>query len=292
MYKKGACVIKNNHQVYAGCTMDISFYFSIVDKSYGTENNEIIESEIKRACRLAKENEGAQSPIYASMLSELGGFYRGLTRYDESVDCFTKAADIMKAAKGADSPDYATCINNRAGSYRQMKEFDKAEEGFAECLAIYERSVGKHHILYSAGLNNCALVALDKGQTDRAAGLLSESAEILRNMPDHLDEYATSLANTAELYRQLGRFEDAEKNLLEAKDVYENKLHDTFTPHYHAILNSLGLVCAATRRFAQAAEWFRESLKYCERYYNTEHREYKATKRNLDEVLALAAEND
>ena len=266
--------------------MDIRDYFSIVDKSYGTENNQIIESEIKRACELAKKNEGAGSAIYASMLSELGGFYRGLTRYDESVDCFTKAADILKALNGPLSPDYATCVNNRAGSYRQMREFDKAEEGFAECLRIYEATVGKKHILYSAGLNNVALVALDKGQTDRAAAYLTEAAEILKDMPDHLDEYATSLANTAELFRQLERYEDAERNLLEAKDVYENRLHDTFTPHYHAILNSLGLVCMATGRFKEAADWFSSSLEYCARYYNTEHREYKATQRNLAEAEA------
>ena len=264
--------------------MDIKDYFSIVDKSYGTEDNATIESEIKRACDLARENEGEGSAIYASMLSELGGFYRGLTRYDESVACFTKAAEILKALNGPMSPDYATCVNNRAGSYRQMREFDKAEEGFAECLKIYEATVGKHHILYSAGLNNVALVALDKGQTDRAAALLTEAANILKELPEHLDEYATSLTNTAELYRQLGRYEDAERNLLEAKDVYENKMHDTFTPHYHAILNSLGLVCMATKRYKEAADWFRSALVYCERYYNKEHREYKATARNLAEA--------
>ncbi len=271
--------------------MTIQDYFRIVDSSYGTEDNKIIESEIKRACELARANEGEGSAIYASMLSELGGFYRGLTRYDESVDCFTRAAEILKALNGPLSPDYATCINNRAGSYRQMRRFDKAEEGFAECLRIYEATVGKKHILYSAGLNNCALVALDKGQTDRAAALLEEAAEILKGLPEHLDEYATSLANTAEHYRQLGRFADAERNLLEAKDVYENRLHDTFTPHYHAILNSLGLVCMATHRYEEAADWFRESLTYCARYYNTEHREYKATQRNLEAAeAALASE--
>ena len=264
--------------------MNINDYFSIVDKSYGTEDNKIIESEIKRATELARTNEGDMSPIYASMLSELGGFYRGLTRYDECVDCFTKAAEIMKAVKGENSADYATCINNRAGAYRQMKEFDKAEEGFAECLAIYERSVGKRHILYSAGLNNVALVALDKGQTDRAMELLTESSDILKDLPGHLDEYATSLANTAELYRQLGRYEDAERNLLKAKTVYDTEMNDTFTPHYHAILDSLGVVCMATGRYAEAADWFRDSLKFCVRYYNTEHREYKATERNLKDA--------
>jgi len=266
--------------------MQTADYFKIVDSSYGTEDNQKIESEIKRACALAKENEGEKSAIYASMLSELGGFYRGLTRYDESVDCFTRAAEILKELNGPMSPDYATCVNNRAGSYRQMRLFDKAEEGFAECLSIYENTVGKKHILYSAGLNNVALVALDKGQTDRAAALLAEAAEILKDMPDHLDEYATSLANTAELYRQLGRYEEAERNLLEAKDVYENQMHDTFTPHYHAILNSLGLVCMATGRYQEAAERFRSALVYCERYYNKEHREYKATERNLADALS------
>ena len=271
-----------------GKDMDINEYFNIVDKAYASEDNSVIEAEIKRACSLAKENEGEGSPIYASMLSELGGYYRGLTRYDECVDCFTKAAEIMKAAKGELSADYATCINNRAGAYRQMGLFNEAEEGFAQCLKIYEASVGKKHILYSAGLNNLALVALDKQQTDRAAELLTQASEILKDLPNHRDEYATSLANTAELYRQLGRYKDATQNLMQAKAVYDEELNDTFTPHYHAILNSLGLVCMAEKRYREAEKWFADSLKFCERYYNKDHREYKATLRNLEEARMKA----
>ena len=116
--------------------METKDYFKIVDDAYKTENNEFIESEIKRAVRLAAENEGEDSAVYSAMLSELGGLYRGLTRFDECLECFTKAAEVMKKAKGADSADYATCINNRASTYRLMGRFDEAQEELEKCLEM------------------------------------------------------------------------------------------------------------------------------------------------------------
>ena len=267
--------------------METKDYFDIVDKAYKTEDVAIIEPEIKRAVELAKQNEGPESALYAAMLSELGGLYRGLNRFDECLDCFNKAADVMKIAKGADSADYATCINNRASTYRMMGEFDKAQEELEECLAIYEKSVGKKHILYSAALNNLGMVALNREDTDAAMEYLTESADILKELPGHLFEYGSSLANTAELYRLLGRYKEAEDNLLKAKAVYDTELKDTYTSHYHAILNSLGLVCMATRRYKEAEDWFEQSLKACERYFSKEHREYKSTEYNLEVVRNL-----
>ena len=100
-------------------------------------------------------------------------------------------------------------------------------------------------------------------------------------------EYGSSLANTAELYRLLGRYKEAEENLLKAKAVYDTELNDTYTSHYHAILNSLGLVCMATRRYKEAESWFEQALTACARYFNTEHREYKSTEHNLEVVRSL-----
>ena len=214
----------------------------------------------------------------------------------ETVDCgsFTRAAEIMKAAKGADSADYATCINNRASTYRLMGRFDDAQKELEDCLAIYEKSVGKKHILYSAALNNLGLVALNREDTDSAMAYLTEAADILKELPGRLFEYGSSLANTAELYRLLGRYKEAEDNLLKAKAVYDTELNDTYTSHYHAILNSLGLVCMATHRYAEAADWFEKALAACERYFGKDHREYRSTEHNLEVVrnLIKGPEND
>jgi tetratricopeptide (TPR) repeat protein len=85
----------------------------------------------------------------------------------------------------------------------------------------------------------------------------------------------------------MGRYGEAEENLLKAKAVYDTELKDTYTSHYHAILNSLGLVCMATRRYKEAADWFEQALTACERYFGKDHREYKSTEHNLEVVKAL-----
>lgn len=255
----------------------------MVDAAYDSESLEGIEKGIKEAVRKSEEEFGTSNAIHASMLSELGGFYRGQTRYDESAECFLKACDILADVCGTDSPNYATVVNNLAGTYRLMKQYDKAEECFAKCLEIYKNSVGVNHILYSAGLNNLGLVCLDKKDTAGAASLFEKCSSILKNLPDARDEYATSLTNTASLYYQIGRYDEAEKNLIESIKMYEDEL-GTWSPHYHSSMNTLGLVYAAKEDYVKAREWFEKSAKAAKALYGEDHKEYKTAINNLESV--------
>lgn len=264
-------------------SMNIQDYFNMVDAAYDSGSLENIENGIKKAVDESGIEYGTESAVYASMLSELGGFYRGQTRYDEACSCFGKAIDILGKVCGTDSPDYATGVNNLAGTYRLMKEYDKAEELFRKCLEIYRNSVGENHILYSAGLNNLGLVCLDRHDTEGAAKLFEQCSAILKKLPEARDEYATSLTNTASLFYQLGRYDEAEKNLLEAVRMYEEEL-GTWSPHYHSSMNTLGLVYAAKGNKKFAAEWFEKSAAAAKTLYGEEHKEYKTAISNLESV--------
>lgn len=265
--------------------MNIQDYFNMVDEAYDSGGLEGIENGIKNAVRESEKEFGSDSAIHASMLSELGGFYRGQTRYEEACDNFKKSIEILGRVSGTDSPDYATGVNNLAGTYRLMKEYDKAEEAFLQCLEIYKKSVGENHILYSAGLNNLGLVCLDRKDTKRAAELFERCSGILKNLPQARDEYATSLTNTASLYYQLGRLEDAEKLLLQAVKMYEEEL-GTWSPHYHSTMNTLGLVYAGKKEYDLARKWFLKSAEAAKALYGEAHREYKTAIANYEEVKA------
>ncbi len=269
--------------------MNAQYYFDLVDKAYDAGSSEDIEKAIKNALRLCAEEYGKGSSIYASMLSELGGFYRGQTRYEESRVCFEEALTILKESCGEYSPDYATGINNLAGTYRLMGLYDEAKEAFIKCIDIYKKSVGERHILYASALNNFSLLYLDKGESRRAAELLDESLQILKLQPQLIDEYTTSLVNVAALYYMLKEYQKAEKNLLEAVYNYENKL-GTQTPHYHAALNTLGLVCSAMERDKDALKYFEKSMEAARELYGPEHKEYKAAKINRDAALKAVGE--
>jgi len=245
----------------------------MVDNAYDSGNLETIENEIKKAVEMCEEEYGTQCVLYASMLSEMGGYYRGQRKFEESIDYFTRALNVLEQNAGKDSPDFATGLNNIAGTYRMMGEYNKAEAAFMQCLDIYEKTVGKNHVYYAAGLNNLALLALDQDDNEKAANLLQKCTDILKENPQARDEYATSLVNTASLYYNLRRFDDAQKNLQEAVKLYETEL-GTMTPHYHAAMNTLGLVYREKEKYEEAKMWFGKSMEAAKKLYGENHPEY------------------
>ena len=260
-------------------------FFNQVDRAYDTLRGIALETKLSALAEQAGDEYGRDSGVYASALSELGGYYRGQGRYTESVDIFRRVICLLKACVGVHSPAYATALNNLAGTYRLMGEYDKAEQSFLRCLEIYEQTVGRRHVLYAAGLNNLSLLALDRNQPDQAARLLHQASDILAELPECRDEYATSLVNYAALCRQLGQHEKAQRNLLEAVRLYENML-GTDTPHYHAALNALGLTCADLGLFSQARIWLEKAARAAEALYGPEHPDARSIR---EHQAALAA---
>lgn len=263
-------------------------YFNQVDLAYETLRGFDLEARLRALAEQAGGEYGRESGVYASVLSELGGYYRGQGRYNESADTFRRVICLLKASVGEHSPAYATALNNLAGTYRLMGEFEKAEQSFLLCLGIYEQTLGRGHVLYAAGLNNLSLVALDRKEPEQAARLLHQASDILSKLPECRDEYATSLVNLAALYRQCGQQEQAQRNLLEAVGLYENEL-GTDTPHYHAALNALGLVCADLGRRSQAQFWLDKAVCAAETLYGPAHPDVAAIRAHQAALAAREA---
>jgi len=259
--------------------------FARVDSAYETCKGAELERAIQAvAAQCAAEN-GEESPLYAAMCSELGGYYRGQARYAQSEAAFLRAIEILKVNPGETSPDYTTALNNLAGTYRVMGSYDKAEELFLRCLKSYEHTVGTHHVLYASGLNNYALVCLDRGDLEHAEVLLGKSAEVLAGLPECVDEYAAALCNRSALLLRLKRAREAVPLLEKAVTLFETEL-GTDTPHYHAALHTLGLAQMQLEDHKAAADCFAAAVKAADTLYGPEHPEAQAVRRSL----ALAQE--
>ena len=141
------------------------------------------------AARLA-ENLGPDHPDVATALNNLGALYRAQRRYGEAEPLYLRALVIWKKALGPDHPDVATGLNNLAELYRERGRLDEAELMQTKALVIREQALGAGHPLVAASLNNLA---------ELATGTIAEAEPLMR-----------SLDNLAELYRQQGRYAEAE----------------------------------------------------------------------------------
>lgn len=255
-------------------------YFEQVDLAYQTLKGPALERRLRELADRCRAEYGGRDALYASMLNELGSYYRGQGRYEESERTFREALELLAQSRGTDSPDYATALNNLAGTHRLMGRLEEAEREFAACLTLYRQTLGEGHILYAAGLNNLSLVCLDLGDLERAAELQSRAARVLETMPDRRDELASALCNLGELRRRQGRPEEAEHCLLRALELFQREL-GVDTPHYHAALNGLGVLCYEEGRYEEACRWFLDAAAAAEKLYGSEHREQQAALEHL-----------
>ena len=252
--------------------MTIQEYFEQIDTAYDTLNSEELEIRLLALTEQLRGEYGEEGAEYAAMCSELGAYYRGQGRFEESEKYFRDALMLLVNTIGPDDPDYATALNNLAGTVRKLNRPDEAEALFRQALSIYANSVGEKHILYASGLNNLSLVALDKGENDKATALLEQATDILQSLPEYRDELAAALVNMGSLHRQTGAIEKAGKELSQAIELFEKEL-GTRTPHYHAALYGLSLVRINEGRIPEARELMRKARTAATALYGAGHRE-------------------
>lgn len=256
--------------------MTLEEYLARVDLAYETcAGSRALEEQLTALAEQCGAEYGLDSSCYASLLGELGGFYRGQARYEESERCFQRALALLEADPGRDSPAYSTALNNLAGAHRLLGRYTEALEEFHTCLELYRAAVGERHVLYAAGLNNLSLVHLDRGELEEALALQEQVADILAGLPQAKDELASSLCNQAAVCQRLGRLSEAAEKLERALTLFRNEL-GTDTPHYHAALNSLGIVHYAAGRFEAARDCFAQAAQAASDLYGAGHREVQA----------------
>lgn len=272
--------------------MTLEQYLDQVDLAYKTcPGGGALEERLTDLADRCGAEHGLESPLYASLLGELGAFYRGQGRNEESERYFRRALALLEADPGPDSPAYATALNNLAGAHRLLGRYEEALAEFRACLALYRSSVGEGHVLYAAGLNNLSLVHLERGELEEALALQEQAAAVLAGLPQARRELASALCNQGALYQRLGRLDQARGRLERALDLLRGEL-GTDTPHYHAALNTLGTVHYAAGRFQEARDCFDQAARAGEALYGPDHPEVQAAlahralaRRKLEEAL-------
>lgn len=175
-----------------------------------------------------------------AVLNELACFYRGVSRWNECIDAFTRLKKEMEDCGLTDSDNYALVILNMAGAYRLMGEYEKALAAFGESREILAAN-GKNDPYSTASLyNNEGLVYQDMKDYAKAAEHFEKALEYMRQVPDNDAEIATSLNNVAMAYYSAGEKDKAVKALDESLAIF-SELDGGMNPHYAGGLNTKAL---------------------------------------------------
>jgi tetratricopeptide (TPR) repeat protein len=224
-------------------SLDLKTVFKQLNEAYAQCSPEELDDRIHEIIHHALLQYNKTDIRRASVLNELGGYYRHLFRIEESEKAFLEANEIFKLLKVENSPDYATSINNLAGLYRISGEYEKAEKLFLQAIQIYKNTVTEEHYLYPTALSNFALLYQDMKRYEEAAELLTHACDYFKKKPDLKSQaaYATTAANLATVYIKMKRFNEAEALLLDSLNAYEKTLGGD-AEKYGDALNNLGSV--------------------------------------------------
>ena len=237
----------------------------------------LLEALHKALCK-SKEN----AELLIAVYNELGSFYRGISRYAQSIAAFERARAFAASDLGEHSGQYATILNNMAGVYRLTGEYTRAIELFQKAAEVYRGEGWADSYAYASVLNNLALACRESGQLAQAVKYLGQALALLEKMPDQQQEVAITYNNLTALYSAQGEKNMAMLCLQRALQSFE-KCEDEENVHYAAGLNSLAGFLFAEGDCDRALALYRKSARYTLRFFG-ENMDYGLTYQNLSWV--------
>lgn len=284
--------------------MNTRSFYEELDALYSRNDNPAVEKYLLDCLNRVEEQQHAALSCSCSccapepeadmdlviVCNELACFYRGQSRYGESLDAFRRAKRELELFHRENSPDYATVILNMAGAYRMMGEPEKALEVFENAGSILAASGCTDSYVLASLCNNKALVYQELRRYEEAVEQMKQALALLEDKPEHAEERGTTCNNLAIALADLGRQSEADEyitrgtELLAAQDGGSN-------PHYPAALNTRGVFRYSSGDFAGALADFQEALEKLERIYG-KNGDYISCCANCSAVCAILGDRD
>lgn len=257
-------------------------FFSKLDAMYGAGRLNEIEGFIKR--QLARmQAEGETGPDYATVVNELGAYYRGGSHYPESEKCFNEALEIMETSGLGETKQTATMMLNLAGTYRMTGRYALSEAKLLEAVALLEKIHMESDYAYVAVLNQLSLVYQGQGEYAKAIEVTKKVLGIVRQYAaENKHEIATALGNLASACIAIKRLDEAQAYAEEAKEVFESM--PTQSIHYPAVFSILGSIYFYKEDYGAALRNLERSLQLTEHYFG-KNKDYAMVENNLARVL-------
>jgi tetratricopeptide (TPR) repeat protein len=229
-------------------------FYAELDRVYASGQRGAVEKFLNDRAAACAARGDELSLDYLMCMSELGGYYRGVSRYEDSLRAFKTAEGVIVTLWGSRSLHYATNLSNMAGTYRMMGEFDASLEAFLRAIDVYDELKENNVYLRAGVLNNIALLCQARKEYARSADYLRSAAALLETAPQLKEELATTYANLSGLCQQLGKMDHAWEILGKALDIFQALPEES--AHYAAALNSKGALQTMRGQFEEAKETF------------------------------------
>lgn len=238
----------------------------LLEENKGAQAQALMEESLERA--LAGGDRGSA----VTLLNELIGFCRETGQMEKSYYYGEAVLSLLQEMGLSGTLPFATSVLNIASAYRAGGRLEDAMTCYQAVEQIYSQVLEPEDMLVASLYNNKALLYQEMGEFEAAGVYLERALKIALQHPERYYEQASSYANLAATYLQLGKEQQAADCFRKAIAMFE--AHGVKDAHYCAALASLATYLfrkeeydRAEAYFAKAMQGIEESLGRTEAYY-------------------------
>ncbi len=223
---------------------------------------DLIDSSISKTLKHYGKN-----IFYINLLDEKSNQLLRLSRQTEAIAVTEERCELLISTFGEKSPEYAIGINHLGLIYMDAGEYIKALEYFHKASPILSKDnpINKANVMV-----NIARSYTNLGNYPKAEKHYLNALDIHNKSETNNEHYCATLLGLGALYTTMYDFENAEKYLLDAKELIEQILGKE-NEYYAATINTLANVYLNTRRYEESIEAYSESIDIAKLIYNPDN---------------------
>lgn len=259
--------------------MDVHAFLDGLGRVFAAGDTGEVDGYLRRGMARALEEKDKSALI--TVLNEMVGYYRSVSRYEDALRAAEHAIEEMEKLGCADSVPFGTTLLNAATAYRASGDNGKALDYFNRALAIYQRDLPADDYRLAGLYNNISAIHQDVGRYGNAAQLLGTSLAILSGIRGAEVDAATVAANLALVLFKLDNVDEAREALDVAFALFgpEDDGETRRPPHYAAALAGLAEAHFCMGEYPKAVDMYVSALAHIKTCYG-ENEDYATTCRN------------
>ncbi len=192
-------------------------------------------------------------------------------RYAEAEPHARRAVELGRQALRPNDYQLSLILHRLGAILEAQGRFREAEPLYLEALQIGEAAHGPQSPELIAQFETLSDLYYRRGRHAEAATYLERVLAAGASDPSISDDdRATTLNNLGLVYRETARFDDAERRLVEAGEIFE-RLYGGDHPSLASVLNNLGLVYRSRGRYGAAETVYERALDIRERALGENH---------------------
>jgi eukaryotic-like serine/threonine-protein kinase len=230
---------------------------------------------------MASERLGGSELVQAELLSNVGAVFDAMGEYEQALERFEQAREILERNFGPEHPRVAVVLNFIGGVHDAAGDPERALGYYSRVLEIRERSLGSNHPRVGFALDNIGSALAQRGEPEQARTQLERALAVLENGlgPEHPD-VGISLTNLGSLEFERGNYQRALEVHARALAIFETAFGQEH-PYVAAAMGNVALAQEQLGDVEAAAEGQRRALQIKERTLGPDHPDLAETHVNL-----------